>query len=44
MKSLGIDVDDLVTGGFSSIKCKYLKIELILIEIFKLYNAQKDYQ
>jgi hypothetical protein len=39
MKSLGIDVDDLVTGGFSSLKCKYLKIELILIEIFKFYNA-----
>lgn len=43
MKSIGIDLDDLVTGGFSSVKCKYLRIQLILIEIFKFYNVQKNY-
>lgn len=44
MKRIGIDFDCLMdTGtGSGSTRCKFLRIEQVLINIFKLYNIDKD--
>ena len=42
MKRIGIDFDCLMDTGTGSSQCKFLRIEQVLINVFKLYNIDKD--
>jgi len=42
MKRIGIDFDCLIDTGVGSGHCKFLRVEHVILKLFKMYNMERD--